>query len=236
MAKAAARSTKEAEQQSRAERVKNGKIGGKERVPRELRQKMKRAKGAKGLLQDLEQQVRDFVKVWEEKEKELERRKNRKPSVGKQETGDEEEKDSEDEEIVFVGRNGRMRDLPKSPTTPTLSEDEDDDEARELDRDKLVFDSLVDDHGASFWYDSGFSHSSRPPAGNPTECLGADLCGSRWLVHTIATYYNLRTYSVTTGDPARREAYVGIRDDLIRQNCRHEVVGGSLPQPLWGLV
>ena len=35
----------------------------------------------------------------------------------------------------------------------------------------------------------------------------------RWLVHNIATYYGLRTWSVTVGDPARREAYVGIKGD-----------------------
>ena len=31
----------------------------------------------------------------------------------------------------------------------------------------------------------------------------------RWLVHSIATYYDLRTWSVTVGDPARREAMSG---------------------------
>ncbi len=102
------------------------------RVPRELREKLKRARGARGLLQDLEEEVRRFVSKWEEKEKKLRR----------------EECDSEDEEIVFVGRNGHMNDMSSPQSKGNAGED--------LERDKLVFDSLVDDHGASF----GYCHSS----------------------------------------------------------------------------
>jgi hypothetical protein len=94
------------------------------RVPQELRQKLKKAKGAKSLLQDLEEEIRKFVKEWERKERELEG----------------EEMDSEDEEIVFVGRNGTMSDEQRK----TVEE--------ELEREKLVFDSLADDCGASFGY------------------------------------------------------------------------------------
>lgn len=50
------------------------------------------------------------------------------------------EVDSEDEEIVFVGRNGTMSDEQRR----TVEE--------ELEREKLVFDSLEADHGASFGY------------------------------------------------------------------------------------
>ena len=72
------------------------------KVPKELRGKLKKAKAAKGLLQDLEEQIRMFVKSWEEKMKKADR--------------DESELiDSEDEEIVFVGRNGQMNDMPLSP-------------------------------------------------------------------------------------------------------------------------
>ena len=35
------------------------------RVPRELREKLKKARGAKALLQDLEEEVRRFVAAWE---------------------------------------------------------------------------------------------------------------------------------------------------------------------------
>lgn len=93
-------------------------------VPKELREKLKRAKGAKGLLQDLEEQVREFLEMWDDKQKQLEQE------------GLADADSSEDEEIVFVGRNGQMR-------SPRSSE-------QKLEKDKLIFDSLVDDHGASF--------------------------------------------------------------------------------------
>ena len=64
---------------------------------------------------------------------------------------EEPELDSEDEEIIFVGRNGQMNDMPPSPQTKH------DSDASDLERDRLVFDSLADDQGASFGY---VSHSS----------------------------------------------------------------------------
>ena len=151
VAKAAVNAAEESKKQSRAQRERNARMGGNDKVPRELRQKMKRSKGAKGLLQDLEEQVREFVRIWEEEEKDLDRRRNRSGGLSSDTgTREESDKDSEDEEIVFVGRNGSMRDVPQSPTTPQMSEDEEDYGFDMLQRDKLVFDSLVDDHGASF--------------------------------------------------------------------------------------
>lgn len=100
-------------------------------VPKELRGKLKKAKAAKGLLQDLEEQIRMFVKSWEAKTKKVER--------------DESELiDSEDEEIVFVGRNGQMNDVPPSPTfVKEKGNDPPEDQLQ-------VFDSLASDQGASF--------------------------------------------------------------------------------------
>ncbi|MCJ1253761.1 hypothetical protein MMC24_001574 [Lignoscripta atroalba] len=157
-------------------------------VPKELREKLKKAKAAKGLLQDLEEEVRKFVKKWEEKEKQL-------VKEGLHDV------DSEDDEIVFVGRSGQMHDMPPSPKASKTTEEE------KIEKDKLVFDSLADDHGASF---------------------------GRWLVHSIASYYGLRTWSVTVGDPARREAYVGIKQ--MRAKGKQIVPSGELPRPLWGMV
>ncbi|TKA50820.1 hypothetical protein B0A49_12736, partial [Cryomyces minteri] len=96
------------------------------RVAKEVREKLKRARGAKGLLQDLETEVRRFVEKWEEKARQLER-------------DDLVEPDSDDEEIVFVGRDGAMSDMRNSRA-----------DEEELRQDKLIFDSLVNDHGASF--------------------------------------------------------------------------------------
>ncbi|KAK4944832.1 hypothetical protein LTR28_008152 [Elasticomyces elasticus] len=132
---------------------------------------------------DLEEEVRSFVEKWEAKERQLEKEGLIEP-------------DSEDEEIVFVGRNGAMSDMRQKAK-----------EEQELKRDKLIFQSLVDDNGASF---------------------------GRWLVHSIATYYGLRTWSVTTGDPALRLAYVGLKDNP--RTGRPAPAHVRLPQPLWGLV
>jgi hypothetical protein len=153
------------------------------KVPRELREKLKRSRGAKGLLQDLEEEVRRFVEKWEAKEAKMEQEGLVDP-------------DSEDDEIVFVGRNGQMNDM-RSPRS-----------SGEIEREKLLFHSPVDDHGASF---------------------------GRWLVHHIGTYYGLRTWSVTVGNPARREAYIGIKDVRLKLD-RREASRGPLPRPLWGMV
>ncbi|KAI9719325.1 MAG: hypothetical protein M1828_006226 [Chrysothrix sp. TS-e1954] len=173
---------KAANEARKAAQLKSNPVAG---VPRDLRQKLKRSKGAKGLLQDLEEQVREFVKMWEEKERQL------------QDEGLADAASSDEEEIVFVGRNGQMRDDHLVQRSQ-----------KELERDKLIFDSLVDDHGASF---------------------------GRWLVHNIAAYYDLRTWSRTIGDPARREAFVGISESTFRMD--HNVEERFLlPRPLWAMV
>ena len=59
----------------------------------------------------------------------------------------------------------------------------------------------------------------------------------RFLVHSIGAYYNLRTWSVTRGTPARREAYVGIREKALKTGHRVSAKNNSsLPQPLWSMV
>ncbi|KAL9104786.1 MAG: hypothetical protein Q9187_008861, partial [Circinaria calcarea] len=161
-----------------------------DRVPKELRERLKRTKAAKGLLQDLEEEVRKFVKSWEKKQENL------------QEEGLH-DIDSEDDEIVFVGRSGQMHDMPSSPKSKTGMEEEEE----EIRKEKLVFDSLADDRRARF---------------------------GRWLVHSIASYYDLRTWSVTVGDPARREAYVGIKQ--MKTGNRPGSASGKLPRPLWNMV
>lgn len=118
-----------AKKANRAKKVGLGAQGDeKGRIPQELRQKLKRSKGAKSLLQDLEEEVRQFLREWERKKERLGR------------VNEECELDSEDEEIVFMGRNGTMSDEQRKRVE------------EELEREKLVFDSLADDHGASFGY------------------------------------------------------------------------------------
>lgn len=154
-------------------------------VPKELREKLKRSRGAKGLLMDLEAEVRRFVEEWEDKER-------RAAEDGLPADMDS----SDDEEIVFVGRNGKMSDL-RSPT----------DKHSNVKRELMLFETPEEDQGGSF---------------------------GRWLVHHIGVYYGLRTWSVTVGDPARREAYVGMKD--VKMRAGRMAVGSPLPRPLWGLV
>ncbi|KAF2151027.1 hypothetical protein K461DRAFT_269322 [Myriangium duriaei CBS 260.36] len=158
------------------ERLKKGEAEGKEKekVARELRARMKKARGARGLLQDLEEEVRDFLTQMEKK-----RRERVEEGLG--------DVDESDEEIVFVGRNGAMSDA----------------KTEDKKMEKLIFQSLERDHGAAF---------------------------GRWLVHSIADYYGLDTWSVTTGNPARREAYVGLKAGPGASD------GIELPRPLWVLV
>ncbi|PMD35825.1 hypothetical protein L207DRAFT_515580 [Hyaloscypha variabilis F] len=171
-----------AEEKKRSVSKRAGVEEQKGRVPQELRQKMKKSKGAKSLLQELEEEVRAFVKEFERRERERD---------GKEEI----EMDSEDEEIVFVGRNGVMSDEQRK----TVEE--------ELEREKMIFDALEGDKGASF---------------------------GRWLVHSIAAYYGLSSRSITVGNPRRREAYVGIRE--MKAGRRLSDVHGELPRPLWGMI
>lgn len=98
----------------------------KGKVPRELREKLKRSRAAKGLLQDLETEVRRFVESWDELDREMVREGLVDP-------------DSEDEEIVFVGRQGQMSDMTNSSVARPQ-------------REKLLFDSPLDDQAANFGY------------------------------------------------------------------------------------
>lgn len=103
-------------------------------IPKELKGKLKKTEAAKGLLQDLEEQIRRFVQNWEEKTKATD---PEEPNLI----------DSEDEEIVFVGRNGQMKDVPPSPSSKRTT-------SNEAPKHQLIFDSPANDHGASFGYGS----------------------------------------------------------------------------------
>ena len=116
---------------------------GKAHIPQELKRKMKKSKGAKSLLMDLEEEVRRFVR-----EGVL---RGEKGANSKKEAGDEDEMavDSEDEEIVFVGRNGTMSDEKRKEA-----------EQREREVEKMVYGALADENGGSFGYVCSPSPSS----------------------------------------------------------------------------
>ncbi|GLA76812.1 hypothetical protein AtubIFM55763_008690 [Aspergillus tubingensis] len=184
----------------------------KHRVPKELRQRLKHARAARGILQDIEEDIRQFIQRWNEKQSLLKQE-------GLADAPQSSDSESEDE-IVFVGRNGLMHDSPQrrarlQKMREAMSAH------HEHDGQKMVFESLVDDRAAGF---------------------------GRWLVHSIASYYGLHTWSVTVGEPARREAYVGfyppapgsragpVSSPAGSKACRQEAMiqpGDELPQPLW---
>lgn len=135
---------------------------------------------------DLESEVRKFVADWEEKERKAEQE------------GLPLDPDSDDDEIVFVGRNGQMNDMQESK------------DAQQIKRELLLFESPEEDMGGTF---------------------------GRWLVHHIGVYYGLSTWSITTGNPARREAYIGLKDTKLRTGNRdQQICQPPLPRPLYGLV
>lgn len=113
----------------------------KHHIPKDLRLKLKQARAARGMLQDLEEDIRQFIQRWNERQ--LERRKD-----GLADAPSSSEEDSEDE-VVFVGRNGQTHDSTDRKTRlqsmrETLSS------FQESDGEKMVFESLVDDRAAGF--------------------------------------------------------------------------------------
>ena len=254
-------------------------------MPRELRDRLKRAKGAKGLLRDLEGQIREFVVAWEgeggaaggeklEGSKDMKnskrtastatspRARKSKDTKKRSATPTDADPTSSDEEIVFVGRNGSMKDVPPSPHTPhmTPSTSDFDSDTEPASPDMVKIRTPVKRHGP-LPYRPGASSAAAPsekhepdrkkdgeddadkllltsPLDDPTARF------ARYLVHALAAYYDLRAYSVTRdGEPKRREAYVGLKSGVgmgvgagagVREDGKGR--GMDMPAPLWGLV
>jgi hypothetical protein len=108
-------------------------------IPKEVRAKLKRAKAAKGMLQDLEESVRSFVYKWNEREIRLKNKGLHDVPL----TSDSEE---EDDEVVFVGRGGAMHDASQKKVEGV---DEPLDDGT-VSTEKMVFEGLDNDKGAAF--------------------------------------------------------------------------------------
>lgn len=80
-----------------------------------------------------------------------------------------------------------------------------------------MFDSLADDHGASFEFVDAVTR----------RVMALLTWYMRWLFHFIADYYGLTSCSVTVGDRTRREVYVCIQDMMA------SLEKTELPRPLW---
>lgn len=128
------------------------------KVAKDLREKLKRARAARGLLQDLEEEIRSFVESWAFEAKANPPRRQRGASNPQHQEDDglvlvdkaEDSPDSEDEEIVFVGRKRQATGVSIDQDTAMLDKDGG---HSHLPRDaKLIVDSPADDRGAAFTY------------------------------------------------------------------------------------
>lgn len=102
--------------------------------------RLKHARAARGMLQDLEEDIRSFIQRWNEKQLMLRREGLQDAPMS--------EDDSEDE-VVFVGRNGQMHDSPERKRRFQQMR-KDMSSHNECDGEKMVFESLVDDRAAGF--------------------------------------------------------------------------------------
>lgn len=103
-------------------------------VPRDLRETAKRSPVIRSWVKALEEPVRQFLI------NERERRKEEEDSAA-------EDMDSEDEEIVFVGRNGAMRELQEKGARYRMARRE---VSHQTVDSGLVFDSFGNDESAAF--------------------------------------------------------------------------------------
>ncbi|EPS43499.1 hypothetical protein H072_2546 [Dactylellina haptotyla CBS 200.50] len=197
------------------------------RVPKNLKDRLKRSKGAMDLLRSLEEEVRRYAaSLWgcvdehsqppAAESDAMDTKDDADSTVLQKSVVEEELKDSEDEEIVFIPR---MRTIKlDEPAAGGVKLPKKAGKGREVyipvlgpPLEKSVFEAPHDDQGASF---------------------------GRWLVHSIALYYGLRSWSVTQGNPAMRIAFVGAQP-----NERKKIRTGALikrpktlPRPLWMML
>lgn len=198
--------------------------------------RLKHARAARGLLQDLEEDIRHFVQKWNEKQLMLE-------DEGLTDAPSPADSSEDEDEIVFVGRNGQMHDSPERKRVLRQMR-KDLSQHQERDGEKMVFESLAGDRGAGFgWVNPLFIYGYLHMANSHRR---------RWLVHSIASYYGLHTWSVTMGNPSRRAAFVGFyppppstRDEQVSlppasmTASRRDVTikpGEPLPRPLWAQI
>lgn len=125
---------------------------------------MKHARAARGLLQDVEEDIRHFIQKWTEKQDILEREGLKDAPAPPSDDGSSYDcsdfgdvakegssADEDEDEIVFVGRNGQMHDSPgRKQRFKKLNEDMG--ISKEKDGEKLIFESLEEDRASGFWF------------------------------------------------------------------------------------
>ncbi|KAG5979564.1 hypothetical protein E4U55_005026, partial [Claviceps digitariae] len=150
-------------------------------VPRDLRETAKRTPAVRDWVRVLEEPVRQFLR--EEHQQRLQRQRQLVGSShDKTDISTVSDMDSDDEEIVFVGRDGAMRELQeKKAARHRMARRGVSHEALDS---GVVFDSFGDGESAAF---------------------------KRWLAHSISDYYGLASQSVTLARTSTRIVYVGLK-------------------------
>ncbi|KAI0879414.1 R3H-associated N-terminal domain-containing protein [Hypoxylon argillaceum] len=180
------------------------------RVPRELCQRAKKTPAVRAWVRSLEEPVRHYLV-----EREVARDGDPGLRTDDSESSSSSGLDSEDEEIVFVGRNGSMRDgRRKDGNAPKglanvggqwKKARREEKKTGATQDEGMLFDALGDEDGGAF---------------------------RRWITHSISDYYGLQSRSVLVGNPTRKVVYVGIK----QMKTGHAVpVRADLPRPLWEL-
>lgn len=121
----------------------------KHQIPKELRIRLKHARAARGMLQNIEEDIRTFIHQWNQKQLLLQQEGLQDAPQSDDDDDDNDEKDDSEDEVVFVGRSGQMHD---SPTRKTRFREirEAMSTHNERDGEKMVFESSVDDRAAGF--------------------------------------------------------------------------------------
>lgn len=144
----------------------------------------------------------------------------------------EDELDSDDEEIVFVGRDGAMRELKeKREARYRLARRE---VSQETVDSGVVFDSFGNDESAAFKLVFPSLLCAPMTVLRHSQILDEMRLtpfDRRWLTHSISDYYGLESRSVTLANSSCRVVYVGLKQ--VHQS--NAPTSGNLPRPLWEL-
>lgn len=226
-------------------------------IPKDLRAKLKHARAARGMLKDIEVEIRSFIEEFHRGQSSVHNKRQgtrRRASISSSsssssmshvkcddvsdpidETVSEDSFGSVDSDgFVIVNRD---RTAGKGSVTEQ--------QPQMLDQ-RMIFDGSVEDQTASFAYVVENHPFPFFLMFNVSWCIAnlclLPFCNSRWIVHSLAAYYGLSTWSVTSGE--RREAYVGIprlpahakartKKRSTSSSASTTVSAPILPQPLW---
>ncbi|KAI0468680.1 hypothetical protein F4859DRAFT_197980 [Xylaria cf. heliscus] len=182
------------------------------RVPRELCLRAKKTPAVRAWVRSLEEPVRRYL---------VEREIARETDAEGLRTDDSSESssglDSEDDEIVFVGRNGTMRDGGSGRHNAAAAARNVAGQWKKARREERRT-GATQDEGMLF------------------DAVGADEDGGafrRWITHSISEYYGLQSRSVLVGDPKRKVVYVGVKQMKTGRGVPD--IRADLPRPLWEL-